>query len=92
MVRREGTGHPDVVSMEADRNRMLASVEIRIWSTSTRTYTELWAKTDPAGSRRRVAWTANPRVSEATPDVKVMAGYLARIVSHLDREGWESLI
>lgn len=89
---RTGAMDPDELAASCASNRSIASVQVKVWSSPLHTYVELWQGGLPgAESPIRVAHTRYPRHTQENPEPMIMAGFLARMVSAMDREGWVGL-
>lgn len=84
------SGHMQGDRAEGDQG--VVGIAVRIWSSSESTTVEIWQQgpeTPAAGTL--VAFERYARHTNGRPDVKVLAGWLARKVSDMDRRGWEEI-
>lgn len=92
MAERNAWADPDHRAGSLDDGRGVAGISCRVYTSHLGTWFEVWQTGPdlPVGGVR-VSAKRFPRHTQDNPDPLILAGFLARMVSSVDREGWEQL-
>lgn len=92
MVRREGSSSPDALASSERPAGLTSGVSVRVWSSPHGTFVEVWQQSPDGPPAGQLRWVRKfPRSTQDNPDPFVLAAFLARMVSAIDRDGWEGL-